>query len=252
MGVKTDLTGQRFGRLTAIKPVGYDKQKNIMWECLCDCGKTSIARASGLRFGNPISCGCMKAYNGMTHGLSRHPLYNTWLAMRDRCCNAKNKKYNIYGGRGIIVCDRWLNSFENFYADMGEKPTKKHSLDRYPDANGNYEPSNCRWATTGQQNRNKKGCVIIEYNGEKKNAVDWAKYLGMTKGTFLGRIKMGWDMERVMKGPIGKIGKLTDSQAEEIRALSIDLKGVELAKMFGVNGGTISSILLNKNHTKKC
>lgn len=248
MPSKTDLTGQRFGKLVAIKTVGYDNQRNIMWECICDCGKTTTTRASGLRFGNPQSCGCLKANNSMTHGLSRHPLYSTWQGMKERCYNIKNIKYHLYGGRGIIVCERWLHSFETFYADMGDKPTKKHSLDRFPNTNGNYEPGNCRWATVGQQNRNKKGCVIIEYNGVKKNAVDWAVDLGMTKGTFIGRINMGWDVDRIMNEPIAKIGKFTKIQADEIRRLSVSMKGVELSRLYGVNAATISAILNNKNH----
>lgn len=130
---------------------------------MCDCGNKTIVSTGNLKNGTTKSCGCyQREYqakrgrkNFYKHGLSNHPLYPTWSTMKSRCYNKNNISYKNYGARGIKVCDRWLNSFENFLKDMGEKPSDKHSLDRI-DINGDYEPSNCRWATPEEQAINKR------------------------------------------------------------------------------------------------
>jgi hypothetical protein len=107
-----------------------------------------------------------------------------------------------YGGRGITVCDRWRESFENFFADMGERPSTKHSIDRYPDNNGNYEPGNCRWATDIQQARNKRTTRYIEYNDIKLPLVEWAESKGIKPATLKKRLRCGWSIEKALNAPV--------------------------------------------------
>lgn len=150
-GFAKNLLGQVFGRLTVISRSNNDKWNNAKWLCRCECGNEKIISGQLLRNGEARSCGCIKR----KHGQSNTPTYRSWMRMRERCCRPGDKRYKDYGGRGIIVCDRWRNSFENFFADMGERPSSKHSIDRI-DVNGNYEPGNCRWSTTVEQRHNRR------------------------------------------------------------------------------------------------
>jgi ubiquitin len=135
-------------------------------------------------------------------GKNKTPEYRSWACAKDRCYNKKATGYNNYGGRGIKVCDRWLHSFENFLEDMGLKPTPKHSLDRI-DVNGNYELSNCRWATQFTQSRNRKGTVLFTYNGESLCVSDWANKIGMNEQTLEKRLRiMKWSVEKALTTPI--------------------------------------------------
>jgi hypothetical protein len=157
-----DLTNKVFGKLTVIKQHGRDKWGQVAWECRCECGKSVVVVSGNLRrkHGN-ISCGCGKSDQTRrrytTHGHTSKKVsreYRTWQGMKKRCLNKSHFMYKDYGGRGIKICDRWLNSFENFLSDMGERPPD-FTLDRI-DVNGNYEPSNCRWADWFTQSRNKR------------------------------------------------------------------------------------------------
>jgi hypothetical protein len=153
-----DLTGRRFGRLTATAHLGKGR-----WTVRCDCGSEYDIAGGSLRNGDAQSCGCLRSIvlsrvvseRERTHGRSRTPEYNSWWNMVRRCTDPTHNRFQFYGTLGVRVCERW-QSFENFLADMGEKPGPKHSIDRYPDADGNYEPGNCRWATPQQQRRNRR------------------------------------------------------------------------------------------------
>ena len=153
MDANDDMINKKFGYLTVLKKTKYRKHDRVMFLCVCKCGNETYANSSDLKRGRKRSCGCLKSKNNATNNRSSHPLYKTWISMKYRCYNKNEKRYTDYGGRGIKVCDRWLESFDNFYEDMGDKPTSKHSLDRI-DVNGDYEPSNCRWADTFMQAQN--------------------------------------------------------------------------------------------------
>lgn len=154
--------GQRFGRLVALVDVGRTKSGNKQWRFQCDCGNTTTVRISDVARRFTQSCGCLQretsAENGrkssLTHGMFGTPEYNIWAQMIQRCINPKHPMWKYYGKRGIRVSNRW-RKFENFFADMGYRPSAKLSLDRI-DNDGNYERSNCRWATRSQQEKNKR------------------------------------------------------------------------------------------------
>jgi hypothetical protein len=148
-----ELTGKRFGHWTVIAYAGVDKWRGAQWSCVCACGACADVDGRNLRRGQSRSCGCLKRERATKHGMADSPEYNSWHAMRQRCSNPYHPYYENYGGRGISVCEEW-QSFEAFFADMGTRPPEC-SLDRI-DPNGNYEPSNCRWADGNQQRQNRR------------------------------------------------------------------------------------------------
>jgi len=159
-----DLTGQQFGRLKVIRR--SNQTSPVRWHCECKCGRTLDPLSGNLVRGDIRSCGCLRkrtcaetGLRNITHGYSLNGkvrrTYKSWQSMKQRCGNPRAPNYKNYGSRGITVCKHWLNSFENFLADMGERPEGK-TLDRYPDNNGNYESGNCRWATAKQQIANRR------------------------------------------------------------------------------------------------
>lgn len=199
-----DLTGQRFGRLVAIERAGRSKNRQAMWRCACDCGNLTTVRLDCLKNSNTRSCGCLHdeviANKRRTHNKSCTRTFHIWQGMKNRCSNPSYCKYHLYGGKGVKVCDRWLESFQNFYDDMGEAPAGM-SIDRI-DGSGNYEPENCRWATSQQQAENTSRAVLITFNGKTQNRKQWANDIGIGDKTLEGRLKHGWSIEKALTQPV--------------------------------------------------
>ena len=220
-----DITGQRFGRTVAIKkmPPRPSKSGGSDWLCLCDCGKEHIAIGSNLRKGHTTSCGCAAlewaSYMGSNrsfinirsksitkHGNKRRNAvtveYKTWLAMKRRCYDAKYHDFPNWGGRGIAVCDRWRNSFENFLADMGKRPSGPYSIDRI-DPNQDYKPENCRWATLHEQaSENKRNLIPVSVNGISFNSLKAAcKHFCVPYTRVHLRLKNGQTLESAIFTP---------------------------------------------------
>ncbi len=162
------------------------------------------------------------------------PEYNNWKAMITRCYNPNADSYPKYGGSGITVCERWRGSFENFFNDMGEKPSPRHSIDRYPNQSGNYEPGNCRWATPLEQSANRRDNQILEYDGKRMNVFEWSRQLGVHPGSIDWRIKRGWDVKRIITEPYDKRPKIGFDF--EVKGLYMQgIKGTAIAKILGIN-----------------
>lgn len=206
MGKFVDLSGLKFGRWRVMSISGRDNQGKLMYNCICDCGtEKTISRAS-LKSGLSTSCGCYvkeAASKRFTkHGGTKNggiiSEYQAWSDMKQRCYNPKHKSWGNYGGRGIKVCDRWLNSFEDFFSDMGRKPSPKHSLDRYPNNDGNYEPANCRWGTDEQQRLNTRGKVRLVLNGENTYLGKFASFLNVNAETLMYHLKKGKSPDEIL------------------------------------------------------
>lgn len=199
-----DLTGKRFSRWLVLSRVENNRHNQPRWNCLCDCGKEKYVVAGNLTSGVSKSCGCLNIEvhravciaRNTTHGLAGSPEHITWVNIRQRCENPKCSSYEKYGAKGISVCERW-QTFENFLIDMGKKPTPKHTIDRFPDCTGNYEPGNCRWATMKQQQANRRHNVFVSYQGETLVIPEWSRRTGIAIETIRQRIKKGWTLDQV-------------------------------------------------------
>jgi hypothetical protein len=201
-----DISGQKFGRLTAIK-FTESRNNKAYWECRCDCGNIKEYAAIYVRSGNSKSCGCLKidkqALNNYTHGKSDTVEFRIWCGIKNRCLNQKDKSYSFYGGRGITVCSRWLESFENFLSDMGKRPAPDLTLER-KDNDGNYEKDNCRWATRTEQMNNTRTTRFITFQGETLPLSEWSRRMNISSYIVHGRLKNGWSVERALTEPLRK------------------------------------------------
>ncbi len=184
--------GYRSGKLTVISYSGINKQGERTYNYLCDCGHIGKARAGILKRKKISMCTKCGALGNLKHGESlngkKTKEFRAYSHMKERCLNKDHKEYKNYGGRGIKVCSRWIESYVNFINDVGRSPSSKHSLDR-ENNEGNYEPSNVRWTTSKTQNRNKRTNFWIEFNGKKMILTDWANYFGVTAPTILYHFK---------------------------------------------------------------
>lgn len=201
MPISSIALGAQFGRLTVLREVcSPGRGRKRVFECACTCGNTKKVELSHLNSGSVTSCGC---YNRETasrthtkHGMYKDPLYSTWIGIISRCTNPQHEAWRHYGGRGILVCERWRD-FCNFRNDVGKRPSPKHSLDRHPDPNGNYEPGNVRWATQRQQMRNTRQNIWIEFKGERRLLIEVCEELGLPRHVVAARRQRhpewGWE-----------------------------------------------------------
>lgn len=205
-----------FGRFTVIGYSDKSKPGRTYWECRCECGTVKPVRGDGLTAGVSRSCGCFQKESSARvmsevgkknkrHGHARPngiptPTYRSWSSMMTRCYNTNHAHYQEYGGRGILVCDAW-HTFDAFLADMGPRPSAAMTIDRI-DVNGGYCPSNCRWASKTQQNRNSRGNSVICFRGESRCVAEWVQILGLSPTAIYQRILNGWDGERALTTPV--------------------------------------------------
>lgn len=208
MGKFIDLTGQRFGRLVVLGKYGTAKNRQSIWKCKCDCGNIKNVIYGSLLSGSTKSCGCLLKENGCPpkHGLSRTRIYRIWNNMKKRCYNENNKDYSNYGGRGIKICNEWLDekkgllNFYNWAMQNGYKDDL--TIDRI-DNNGNYEPNNCRWADNRTQSNNKRNCYYITYKNNTHTVAEWSKILYICESTIRERIKLKFPVSLILyKGRI--------------------------------------------------
>lgn len=202
MGAKfKDLTGQAFTRLLVVGYGGIQqitkRARESVWHCRCQCGNTLTVPQRYLIGDGTKSCGCLIGQHKRTHGGTGTPTFKAWGAMFARCNNPKHNSYKDYGGRGIRVCERWQR-FENFLADMGERPAGK-SIDRYPDNNGNYEPGNCRWASAREQSNNRRSSRTLTVNGETRTLAEWERHVGLPAGTVHTRLSYGFTPDEAIR-----------------------------------------------------
>ena len=201
MGItaKKDMIGKKYGILTIISEVEKrNKNNHILYNVRCDCGKEKQVLGSSLRSGSSRSCNKCYLLTG-THGMWKSKEFSIWSSMKDRCYNPNNPRYKNYGGRGIIICDRWINSFKNFYLDMGN--SNGLSIDRI-DVNKNYEASNCRWANAKTQARNRTNNRKFTYSNETLCMSEWCEKLNMPISTFNNRLIRGWDINKIIETPV--------------------------------------------------
>lgn len=197
-----NLSGQKFGKLTAKEYAGSSNKKT-MWLCVCDCGNEIISYATNLKSGHTISCGCAKT---PAKGLSSSRVYRIYKGMISRCYEQTNKDYASYGARGITVCDEWLGEHGLFnFVDWARKNRYSDdlTLDRI-DVNGNYDPSNCRWATNIEQANNKRNNITLTYNGETKTIPEWSRELNLSAGLLRQRKKLGWTDKQCIETKVGE------------------------------------------------
>lgn len=189
--------GLRFGKLTVVKRDGTSKDGCAVFLCQCDCGATTHVQSTYLTTGSTTSCGCIrktlalkqlrKAQEAIkTHGMSRDRVYWSWQHMKDRCYNYNNPKYKDYGARGIAVCDEWLNSQVFIDWALANGYRESLTLDRI-DVSGNYEPTNCRWATPKEQANNRRHNLRITHQGKTKTLYEWAREKGLSVNTVRAR-----------------------------------------------------------------
>ena len=201
MAERIDITGNKYGRLTVLG-FSHSKNRKSYWLCRCTCGKEKVIYGNSLKSGDTTSCGCLGKEHRIEsitkHGMKNTRLYRVWGNMLARCYIESSSRYYRYGARGITVCEEWRNDFTTFYEwAMANGYADDLTIDRI-DTNGNYEPSNCRWATRKEQMNNYSGNIYLEYNGVRKTVAEWAEETGLNVGTIRSRLKRGWSAEKTL------------------------------------------------------
>jgi len=195
-----DLTGQRFVRLLVVARVG-NRGPRVTWKVVCDCGETGVVLGCNLTSGNTRSCGCLNREVTLarvtTHGESKTAEYDVWTGIKNRCANENEPAFKNYGGRGIRVCVRWLDSFENFLLDVGRRPSAMHTLERVNN-DGNYEPGNVRWATRTEQSRNRRSNKMLTFGSETMCLAAWAERVGLSSDCIAERLRLGWSIDQAL------------------------------------------------------
>lgn len=240
-----DKVGQKFGKLTVVRLSHTGAKGVAFWECRCECGGLKVVRSGAL--GRDVSsCGCirksMNGFNLVSHGKSGTGTHKIWKGIVSRCRIKSATGFANYGGRGIDVCDRWL-SYDNFLADMGDRPSHAHSIDRI-DCNGNYDPENCRWATRVEQNRNTRRNRLVSANGQTKCIAEWASIAGISEATIRGRLDRGWDASKAVTAAGGSVSRgLVSGTSMLITANQLTLTVSGWAETIGISVRTIRSRL---------
>lgn len=212
MPQRKPLEKSKYGRLTVVRDLppmpAYTKSGRKISlrkvECICDCGKTVLVDASNLWRGNTTSCGCRDIeatiFRSSTHGGCSRPEYRIWQGMKSRCNNPKNPGFELYGGRGIKVCDSWDKSFDAFFEDMGQRPSKNHSLERKDNSKG-YSKDNCKWATVKEQTRNRRVTFMVDFKGTMTPLAEVAEATGESYKFLYDRVRNGWTIGEALKYP---------------------------------------------------
>jgi hypothetical protein len=190
--------GHVFGRMTVIREAP-PKGGRRAFELRCQCGRTVAATLTNLRRPRTTSCGCYQA--AFRHGGSRTSEYKSWRSMIARCTDPTHDRYADYGGKGVVICQRWLDAFSDFLTDMGRKPTPRHTIDRIDNSRG-YEPGNCRWASKSEQASNRSTNRIIQFRGKSMTLAAASREIGMRPITLQKRLDAGWPVERAMTEPL--------------------------------------------------
>lgn len=195
------MKNTRFGRLVLLERVDGPHKKYVYWLCQCDCGSLTRKRQDHVKNGRTTSCGCFNAEEARKRSTKHNQCFSStyviWQNMKSRCLNPKNKAYHNYGGRGIFVCPEWVNSFEQFLGDMGDRPDGL-VLDRINNNDGYYK-ENCRWVTYSENNRNKRNSIILEHDGTKQSIKTWSEKTGINHGTLTSRLRRNkWTITRLL------------------------------------------------------
>lgn len=195
-----DYVGKQFGRLIVVSIVSGAGRRRA--RCQCSCGAVHITKLRYLLSGETRSCGCLKSDvpNHKTHGQSKSPEYRVWVMMKGRCLNPDSKSFVNYGGRGISVSASWMN-FENFFRDMGRRPSARHTIERN-DVNGGYCKENCRWIPKSEQALNKRNNRRLEFSGKTKTMAEWARETGIGRCTIGMRLRLGWSVRKALTLPV--------------------------------------------------
>ena len=207
-----DMTGQTFGRWTVLSRADDYRPGIPRWLCRCSCGNSGIVTAGILKSGGSKSCGCFNRdvhrtmKTNLTHGKTRTPTHYTWVNMKQRCYNPSVKKFRRYGALGITVCDRWLNSFENFLEDMGERP-EGLTIERVNNK-GPYSPDNCIWASQETQQNNRGNNTRLHHNGKTMTLQQWARETGLRRETISHRIfRLRWTIADALTLPPSPVAR---------------------------------------------